>query len=200
MTDKRPEKERKNPIMKGNVYVPKETKVHKLYSLFFSASPSEVLKNVIKYVLLPDAKYTMNNMGRKAVDMMTYGVEEGRGRPSSGSRRNTREPHDYRQHSRKNDRVAFQNESQIRTSARADSWKDLEFEYKSDCEKIICELQEDIIDYEEASVARIYDILGFTPDPIHFEWGWENLDDADCEIGRSGKWRLIMPKMVRLGK
>lgn len=186
-----------DPVVKGKVYVPKESKIQKLYNIFFSASPSDVVRGLVQYVLIPDAKYTMNNMWRKAGDMMSYGIEEGRGR--SSDRRGGNRRHDYTSHSRKDNRVAFQNESSsVKASVRADSWKTIEFDLKSDCEDIIVELQEDITDYDQATVARLLELAGFDPEPIHFEWGWENLDEADCEIGRNGRWRLLMPRMVRL--
>ena len=187
------------PIVKGKVYVPKENKLQKIYGIFFSASPSDVIKGLIMNVLIPDAKYTLNNMWKKSGDMLMYGVDESR---KGGSRRRRRDDHyDYSGQYRDTGRahVRSQNNSYISAgSSRADYWKTIEFERKEDAEDLLEYLRDELEEYDYVRVDTLLEQAGLTSDiePIHTKWGWDDLDDARVEIGRGGRWRLVMPKMV----
>ena len=194
------------PIAKGKVYVPKESKLHKIYSIFFSASPSDVIKGLIMNVLIPDAKYTLNNMWKKSGDMLMYGVDESR---KGGSRRRRRDDHydysdQYRNGSGNGSRSQSHNSSRIIAgSSRADYWKTIEFERKGDAEDIIDYLRDELEEYDYVrvdtlleQVKMLYPGLNLDIEPIHTKWGWDDLDDARVEIGRGGRWRLVMPKMI----
>lgn len=188
------------PIVKGKVYVPKESKLQKIYSIFFSASPSDVIKGLIMNVLIPDAKYTLNNMWKKSGDMLMYGVDESR---KGGSRRRRRDDHyDYSDQYRNvgsRSRTQSQNSSHISAgSSRADYWKTIEFERKGDAEDLIEYLRDELEEYDYVRVDTLLEQAGLTSDiePIHTKWGWDDLDDARVEIGRGGRWRLVMPKMI----
>lgn len=188
------------PIVKGKVYVPKESKLQKIYSIFFSASPSDVIKGLIMNVLIPDAKYTLNNMWKKSGDMLMYGVDESR---KGGSRRRRRDDHyDYSDQYRNGgsrSRTQSQNSSHISAgSSRADYWKTIEFELKGDAEDLIEYLRDELEDYDYVRVDTLLEQAGLTSDiePIHTKWGWDDLDDARVEIGSGGRWRLVMPKMI----
>lgn len=189
------------PIVKGKVYVPKENKLQKIYSIFFSASPSDVIKGLIMNVLIPDAKYTLNNMWKKSGDMLMYGVDESR---KGGSRRRRRDGHydysdQYRNGGVNRSRAQSQNSSHISAgSSRADYWKTIEFERKGDAEDLIEYLRDELEEYDYVRVDTLLEQAGLTSDiePIHTKWGWDDLDDARVEIGRGGRWRLVMPKMI----
>lgn len=180
-------------IVKGNVVVKKDSKIKTYYKLFFSATPSEVVQGVVTNVIIPAIKHTLGDVWRRSGDMFLWGVDSKEARSSNG-RRVVR---DYSSYSR-DDRRRSQN-TRSQSNRRADDWKELGFDRKSDCEDIIVSLQEDIEEYDTASVGRLLELTGVVPDSIHFDWGWDNLDNADCELdNRDGLWYLIMPKMIRL--
>lgn len=187
------------PIVKGKVYVPKENKLQKIYSIFFSASPSDVIKGLIMNVLIPDAKYTLNNMWKKSGDMLMYGIDESK---NSRSRRRRRDDHyDYSGQYRGTGRahVRSQNNNYISAgSSRADYWKTIEFERKEDAEDLIEYLRDELEEYDYVRVDTLLEQAGLTSDieQIHTMWGWDDLDDARVEIGRGGRWRLVLPKMI----
>ena len=187
------------PIVKGKVYVPKENIFQKICNIFFSASPSDVIKGLVANVLIPDAKYTLNNMWKKSGDMLMYGVDEsGKG----GSRRRRRDGrYDYSGQYRDTGRahVRSQNNSYISAgSSRADYWKTIEFERKEDAEDLLEYLRDELEEYDYVRVDTLLEQAGLTSDieQIHTRWGWDDLDDARVEIGRGGRWRLVMPKMI----
>lgn len=186
--------EKKKSVVSGTVMERKPSTVKRISSLFFQASPEEVAQNVVKNVILPDIKYLLNNIWKRTGEIMFWGVD-GRA-PRRGRDDRYR---DYNSISSRGQRDrAFQNESKRDDYSRVDSYKDLIFDNKDDPERIILELQEEIIEYDEAKVARILEECGKTPDPHHFEWGWTNLDDADVEMTPVGWWYLVLPRMKRL--
>lgn len=184
--------EEKKPAVKGKVYVQKKSKIQELYDMFFSASPSEVVKGIIRNVLIPDAKYTLNNMWKKSGDMLMYGVEEGK--KGSDGRRSY-----HKQYRSSNDRTAFNSDTKITAaSSRADYWKTLEFERKGDADDLIEYLKDELDEYGEVRVDTVLEFAGLTNDiePIHTKWGWDDLSGARAEISRGGRWKLVMPKMI----
>jgi len=193
MEEKNKKPKEDKAIVKGNVVVKKESKLKTYYNLFFSATPGEVVQGIISNVIVPAIKNTMGDVWRRSGDMFLWGVDSKEAKGSNG-RRVVR---DYSSYSR-DDRRKTQN-ARPQSSRRADDWKELGFDRKSDCEDIILSLQEDIVEYDSASVGRLLELAGIVPDSIHFDWGWDNLDSADCELdNRDGLWYLIMPRMIRL--
>lgn len=187
------------PIVKGTVVKQKPSMVQRAYNVFFKASPEEVLVGVFHKVVIPNLKYMVKDIWGKAGDMFLFGVDSvksNREVKRDGSR--YRDYQSYRSNGDK--RKAFQNESsEPANGARVDDYKMLEYDLKEDVEDIVTELQEDIMEYGETTVARVLELSGITEiDPIHFNWGWENLDDIDMEMTRRGYWRIIFPKVVKL--
>lgn len=200
------------PSVKGKVYIQKPSKIQSLYNLFFSASPSEVLKGLIKYVLIPDAQYTINHMWNKAGDMMSYGVDE-------GNLKNNRmtEYHNAGKRTRNQaNNQLFQNEDSIEGMMnRADVWKFIELEYRADCENVIREVKNYMSEgYDYLTVADLLSAMSnnggrnnskinIVPLQIHYEWGWpkESLTLSNSEyyeITKNGKYKMRMPKMTRI--
>lgn len=192
--------DKQKPVMKGKVYVQKDNALQKLYHTFFSASPSEVVTALIKNVLVPDALYTLNNMWKKSGDMFIYGVDDSK---SDRRRRDRRDGHyDYSGRYR-NGSGGSNNQNEPRISAassRADYWKTIEFERKGDAEDLLDYLRDelDVEGYDYVRVDTLLEFANLTSDiePIHTKWGWDDLTDARVEMGRGGKWRLVMPKMI----
>jgi len=210
-------------VVKGKVYVQKPSALQKLYNIFFCASPIEVAKGLVKYVLVPDAKYTLNNLWSEAGNMMSYGVEEGRGRgnQNNGYHYNYSNPN-MRNGGRRQRNQNNNSGSEITgITDRADVWKYIELSTRRDCESVIIEckdyvgidertgrLKPDHYDYLTvgdliSAIVAVDNNLNIESHKIHYEWGWpvESLMmpiTEYYEVTRGGRYKMRMPKMVRI--
>lgn len=193
--------EKSKPVAKGAIVRPKESKLKRIYHIFFAADPSDAMRSVITKVIFPDIQYTLNNVWKRFGDMMFYGVDEAAPR-SNGNRRN------YNNISKRNDsnRSAFQNESNKR-GARLDEFKDWGYTRREDAVELVMELRDSINEYGYVDVAKIYEIygpeMGAEAMPIHYKWGWfegEAVFDPNrnVEMGPDGYWHIIYPKLRRM--
>lgn len=187
-------KDRPKNVVTGGVMKPKESTFKRIYHIFFAMDPQDVAKNVLTRVILPDIQYSLNNIWKRAGEIWFWGI----GDESSSRGRSSRTAYD--RVLKKEGRTAFQNESRRRDrrSTRVDEFKEWGFERKKDVDNVILGLEEDINDYEEATVARLYELAGETPESIHFDWGWVKGDEFDYEMGRDGLWHILFPKLKRL--
>ena len=189
-------KDRPKNVVKGEVMRPKESTFKKIYHIFFAMDPQDVAKNVFTRVILPDIQYSLNNIWKRAGEIWFWGVGD-----ESSSRRGRSGRTAYDRMSSGRSRTAFQNESRDRKDRRGtkvDEFKEWGYSSQGDVERIVLGLEEDLNDYEQATVARLLELVGETPEPIHFDWGWREGDEFDYEMGRDGLWHIIFPKLKRL--
>ena len=189
--------EKKTEVAKGVILKPKETIFGKIYHLFFAMEPKDVVKIVIEKVIIPDIRYSMNNVWRRSGDVLFYG-------PEAATKNNARSKTNYNViSSAKGERKAFQNESSTQGTT-VNEFKTWAYTNKEDVEKVLLDLEEDLNNYETVTVGRFLEILNEhelldePPQHVHFEWGWTKDDEFDYEIGHDGLWHIIFPKLKRV--
>lgn len=196
MTENKQEK--KEPIVKGEIMRPKDSKIKAIYHIFFAAEPTEAIRNVIAKVLFPNIQYTLNSMWKRFGDTMFYGVDD---KAAPRSRRDER--HNYQRHYRNDDRAAFQNENNTDCrGTRIDEIKEWGYTRKSDAEDIVLTIRDELNEYEVCDIGKVLEEMGLTPDPIHYKWGWIKGDvfdpDRNVEMGRDGYWHINYPRIRKL--
>lgn len=156
----------------------------KLLKTFIVTDARTVAKDAWDDVIVPGIKSTIwNGIGSM------LGVDI---RPSK--RRRDREDYgryssDYKRSNRSNRR-----DDDADRDSRFD-YRDIIFDSKAEAERVIDKLVELIDEYDQASVADLFDAANMSRNSTFVDnaWGWTNLDDARSRRV-SGGYELVLPK------
>lgn len=182
---------KKEPVVKGTVVIQEDGFLKKAYHTIFKATPEEVFKSVWDTVIVPGFIDILNSIWRRSGDVFFYGADGKRGRPC----REYDRPSWYTGTSR----TAFQ-ERPNPGRTRLDEFRNIRYESKEEAESVVRDLQDDLEHYNAVQVGRVFEAsnLASVTEPIHFDWGWENLDGISIEPTYDGMWRIIFPRPIKL--
>lgn len=166
------------PIVKGEV-TKKESLKSKVLSTFIHEDRDSVLEYAVMDVIVPMLKEAALNVVNGTLSMLFYG-DAGKGKvnyskTSTASYRQNNGPRNYSQESTKSDTDGVVLAS--RTDAIA----------------VLNQLRDTIADYERATVADYYDLVGISSNFTDNNFGWTNLDSAYVSATRGG-YTIILPK------
>lgn len=178
-TEPKKEKPKMTSIVKGNVEK-KETLGRKVLSTFIHEDKESVLEYAIMDVVVPKLKEAALDVVNGALSMLFYGearngrVNYDKVRTSSASYR-TQQRTDYRGESNRSDSDGIILES------------------RADAIAVLNQLRDLITDYDRATVADYYDLVGMSSKFTDNNFGWTNLDSAYISNVRGG-YTIILPK------
>ena len=187
-TEPKKEKPKMTPIVKGNVEK-KETLGRKVLSTFIHEDKESVLEYAIMDVVVPKLKEAALDVVNGALSMLFYGearngrVNYNKTTTSSASYR-TQQRTDYHGESNRTD---YHGESN-----RSDS-DGIILESRADAIAVLNQLRDLITDYDRATVADYYDLVGMSSKFTDNNFGWTNLDSAYISNVRGG-YTIILPK------
>jgi hypothetical protein len=67
-------------------------------------------------------------------------------------------------------------------------------ESRAEAELVLEKLADLIEQYEVATVADLYELVGITASHTDLKWGWDDMRDAGVDRVRSGGYLLALPK------
>ena len=178
-TEPKKEKPKMTPIVKGNVEK-KETLGRKVLSTFIHEDKESVMEYAIMDVVVPKLKEAALDVVNGALSMLFYGearngrVNYNKTTTSSASFR-TQERRDYHGESNRSDSDGIILES------------------RADAIAVLNQLRDLITDYDRATVADYYDLVGMSSKFTDNNFGWTNLDSAYISNVRGG-YTIILPK------
>ena len=192
LTDKKIEK-----VICGDVVRKKKSFVKKITEIFLEDDTRSVGDYVFHDVLIPAAKGMISDMIGGGLEMLLFGGRRGsrttrdRGRSymnySNASYRGaTRESSLHRE-----TRDTGRNISSV-GRARFD-FDEIVLDTRGEAEEVLSHLADLVIDYSEASVADLYDLVGITSSYTDNKWGWRDLRGANVNRVRGG-YMLNLPR------
>lgn len=179
------EKRIKNVAIKGPVQTKKKNPVMKFADVFISEDVSNVKSWLLGDVLIPTIKKAI--MG--ALDMtlpgghVTYGASRQDATPKISYRKFYDDPRDV-------DRFAQQ--SRVTSKSRFD-YDTIRFDYKSDAEIVLDQLNEAITEYKLVTVNDLYDACRLQAPYTADKFGWTNLSRARVVRTGDGGYVLDLP-------
>jgi len=180
----KPEKKKIDQVTTGKVISKKRPISKKFKDLFLS----DDMPSIINDVLIPAAKHTLSDMIDGTKDMMLFGELQGRGSRRDKSR--------YR--------VSYQNyydgkkQPSVKAANRArHNFDDIILETRAEGEAVLDQLVELTLEYEQATVADLYDLVGLSGSFTDNKYGWETLERAKVIRVRDG-YMLDLPKTILL--
>lgn len=184
------ERKKVNKVVTGVVKKKKKSEIHKFADIFISEDAANVKSYIFMDVLVPAIKKAISDIVTDGIDMILYG-STGRSKKRQGS---TSSYVSYRSYSDRDRRDERRYDS--KPSSRY-SFDDLVFENKADGEEVLDRLGELISNYDQASVADLYDLVGMSCEYTDNRYGWTNISSAEVVRDKDG-WILRMPRVTSL--
>lgn len=175
-------------VVKGNTKIKKRGEMSKLADVFITEDANNVKSYILMDVLVPTIKKAIVDIVTDAVNMIFLGGT-GRGK-SSGSSVN------YVSYSRFSD--TKERRPEPRMSGRFD-YDTIAFEYRSDAEAILEQMENIIETYGFVTVADLYDMAGRSHPYTSNDYCWTSLRNADVVRTREG-YVLKLPKVMPIDK
>lgn len=184
---KEQEKQKKEikKVVSGNVARKKKTLVQKAAGNFFSADLSEVAGYVIDDVLLPAFKKLVWEGISNGAEMLIFG--EVRSKKSKSGFNN------YGKYFRE----ASSSRSRDRRSRSRGEVDDIEFDDRWEAQDVLDSALDYLEQYDEITVADIYEMAGEDYDHIDTQYGWDNLKGARVVRSRD-VYILKLPRPYKL--
>lgn len=198
-TDDKSEKESRTPtdkIISGTAVQRKKTMGRKITETFTSDDAQGVGTYILLEVILPSVKDMVVDAGKQALDKIFYGNQ-------ATSRRSSSRPNHvgYNNMYKSNQGTTTLSSGGGRTisqRARAThNWDEVILTDRGEAEDVLDSLGALIEQYDQASVADLYDFVGITGSFADEKWGWTDLRGASVSKIREG-WLLNLPKCIEL--
>lgn len=172
------EREKKaQKVIKGTAKTRKKSELAKLGDVFISEDVSSVKSYVLMDILVPAIKKAISDIVTNGIDMILYG-ESGRREKRSGSSNYV----SYRDYS-KRDRDEGRRSDDRRNSLGYDN---IILDSRGEAEMVLEQMVDMIDQYDEVSVADLYDMVDLTAPYTANKYGWTNLRDASVVRTRDG--------------
>jgi hypothetical protein len=174
-------------VVRGRIKVKKKSFLNNLSQSFFGETTDSVLSYILTEVLLPAAKNTISEMVSGGIEMLLFGE-------TKGSVRRNKDPNKtYVSYG------SFYNKDRPREAPRraARQFDDIILENRAEAQEVLDDLVELIENYDSASVADFYDLIGTTGDHTDHKFGWTNLSRAAVERVRDG-YIVALPRPIPL--
>lgn len=173
-------------VVTGKARVKKKSGLSKVKDNLISEDVGNVKSYVIMDVLIPAAKKAISDIVTNGIDMILYG--ETRSKKSSNSISYVSYDRFSGRDSRSN-----RNSSSYRR-ATAYTYDDIILDSRGEAEEVLRQMDAIIEEYDVASVADLYDLVGVARKFTDQRYGWDNLSDAGVERLRDGGYMLRMPR------
>lgn len=185
-------------IVKGNVTKKKKGLGKKITELFVGEDVGNVSQYILYDVLLPAAKNTIWEMVSSGFEMMLFGeTRTNKGRVQGIGKTFV----NYAGFSNKTATGYRANERRETPAARTQSrhsFDDLVFDSRADAVEVLNQLVFLINEYDQATVADLYDLVGVSGDFTDVKYGWTTLEAAQVRRARGGGFIIDFPKATPL--
>ncbi len=179
--------------VKGKIIRRKKPFLQGFAEAFLGDDVRSVMDYIIQDVLIPAAKSTLADMVAGGVDRALFG--------SRGSSRtfNRRDPgKSIVSYSKFYDKEPAHRSERRESTSHGRKFDDLVFGRRVEAESILETLIDMLEEYEQVSLADLYDAIGVISEFADQKWGWTNLSEARVSRVRDGGYMLNMPDMERL--
>lgn len=172
-------------VKKGGVVSTKKPLGQKLTEAFISDDAQDVKSYVVLDVIIPTIKNTILDV----IEMMLFGSTSSR-----SSRRSTKDRVLYSSYykseynGRRTSSHRDRDERQYRENEKVD-YRNIVLRDRRDAEDVVNELKRRIEEYQQATIADLFDLIDVTSSYVDNNWGW--VDERDIGIRRVSAGYLI---------
>ena len=186
-------------VISGTAKKHKKSLSQKFAETFIQGDIEDVGKHLVKDILIPSAIETLADMGHNFVDGMVYNADA----PAiSRSRRNRARERTSIDRGTGRNSINRDRDRERMHNRRTLNFDDIFLETRGEAEMVLDELNERIDAYEQATVADLYDAVGWDHDYTEAKYGWTDLSDARIIRVRGDGgygYSISLPKAEHLG-
>lgn len=186
-------RERPTKIVKGKVVTRKKTLGQKFLETFVGEDVENITSYVVHDVLLPAAKSMIYDMVKGSFEMALFGDRRSgdRIRRDNGVSRVS-----YNNYS-SNQRPDSRTRDVVPRNRSRHNFDDLVLGSRGEAEEVLSHLVDLVLDYKQATVADLYDLVGMPVEYTDDKYGWQSLNRATVDRVRDG-WLIRLPKPILL--
>lgn len=175
-------------IISGNVVQKKRGLMKKITSTFIEDDSRSVGDYVFHDILIPAAKSTISDMVGGGIEMLLFGGRRGsrtvRDRGRSYVNYNSASYRSSRDIPSRCDRESGR--TMTNTARSRHDFDEIILETRGEAEEVLSHLVDLTIDYDVATVADLYDLVGITSNFTDNRYGWTNLSNSSVSRVRGG--------------
>ena len=180
------EKKVDKPIVTSKVITKKPSKVRKFTNEFISEDARNVKSFVLGEVLIPSIKKAISDIVTNGIDIILYGEARGGKKHSRADQVSYRDYYDR-------DRRPSRFDRPLTNSAF--SYDDIVLATRGEAQSVLERMDEIIDKYKMVCVGDLYDLVGITPPPTSYDYGWLDIHSAEVIRVKEGYW-IKLPKAV----
>lgn len=195
----RPEK-KVDQIVTGKVNRRKPPLGKRFADVFLGGDARSVWNYVVFDVLVPAAKDMVADAGSTAIERTLFGDSRGGGR-RPGSRRGS-SPNGYVNYNNFSRAQASQADPRTREMSHVSrgrhDFDEIILATRHEAEDVIGKMFDLINEYEQVTVADLYDLVGVTAQYQDHNWGWTDIRGSGATRIRNGDYLLDLPRPIPL--
>lgn len=195
--EKQQEEKKIEKVVSGTVKTRERKGFRRFIDNFLNSDIETVREYIITEVILPSLKNTVSDVVSNGIDMLLF--EESRGR----SNRNGRNHRNSNSNSRTSYNAYYNSNSRNSSSSHYSGYgnrytiNDIILDSRGEAEDVLDNLRNIIDEYDSASVADFYDLVGVHTSYTDNGYGWYNINSAAIVRTPDG-FLLKLPKPVPL--
>jgi hypothetical protein len=191
-----PQQRKVDSVVTGEVQTRKKSLGRKFRDLFIGGDSRTVVHYVIMDVLIPQAKDMITEAASQGIEKLIYG--ESRPGRRMGSRGPG--PTNYTRYAvRGNNPIgrSMRDERPSVVSPKSQNIDDILLATRVEAETVLDRLYDILKEYESASVADLYSLVGLSSNFVDQKWGWTELNGSQVRRVRDG-YILDLPRPISL--
>lgn len=188
------EKKEIRQITRGKVVKKEKSLSKKMSESFLGDDSKDVGSYILHDVLIPALKDTISDMVTGGIEMLLFGKSSNRSRSRGSTSKYGKVNYSSYSSSPSERSGAHKISNRARTKHDFD---EIVLESRGEAEDVISCLVDLIADYEMASVADLYDLVGIPSNYTDNKYGWTNLSSAGVRRVRNG-YLLDLPRTEQI--
>lgn len=186
-------KKEKKPVIKGKVLRQKKSLGKKFSETFLEDDTKTVGSYIFYDILIPAFKAMISDMVGGGVEMLLFGDARARRASHNMRRDGTRSSVNYGVYSRDGGQPTRQTREFNKTNRARHEFDEIILESRGEAEMVLSNLVDLVVDYGQATVADLYDMVDIESTFTDQKYGWMDLSGAGVIRSRRG-YLLNLPR------
>ena len=188
---KKEETKKVEKVITGKVVTRKKSLGKRIIETFIGDDVGSVSSYILYDVLIPAAKSTISDTVQGGIEMLLFGEKKG-SRTKRDQGRSYVSYNNYSGSRRPSERREMTPQNRARHN-----FEDIILSSRGEAEEVLSHLVDLIMDYGQASVSDLYDLVGITGNFTDNKYGWTDLSHAGVSRARDG-YLINLPKAILL--